>query len=516
MENLYKIKDKNHNVVDFKPNNAQKLILDSIQNQKPIRNIIIKSRQEGVSTFWLLYWLDETMFNNNMTTGILSHKWESLNHLWNIILFAYRNLPEDLQAPLGEESKRALYFKEIESRIFISLSIRSTGLHNLHISEWCWCNDNEVKATLGACSPSTNISGESTGNGISNDGYETYQDAKLGENEFNPLFLPWYIQDEYKLPLKDMSAKRIMNNLNNDEKRLQKIMLNDWKMELQPEQVLWRRQTIRKVKDLFPQEYPETDDDAFITSGQHFFNVRKIMALLSELKEYTKNNEFYEVTNDYICFEPVDKRDIYIAGADTSEGIHDYCVLKIKNVTKRRDAFVYRARCGIKTFYQICYKWGTYYNNALLAVELNNTGHAVVEGLQTVCRYRNLYYTTNETRLIRKQGDKLKIKFGWETTKITRTLMINDLKYFIEEDEQIDVDNFKPEITIYDENFLKEALTFINNSGKYEAEEGKFDDSVIAEAICMQMYKKVKPFSIIDSKSKTGIIIGEERESSRL
>lgn len=517
MQHLYKIKNKKHNLVTFKYNNAQQTIVQALQGQKPIRNITIKARQEGVSTFWLIYWLDETLFTENVTTGILSHKWESLNHLWSIVTLAFRYIPPDLKPPLGEESKRALYFKEIESKIFISLSIQSTGLHNLHISEWCWCKDQEVKITLGAVSPYTNISGESTGNGVANDGYNTYQDAKTGDNEYKYQFLPWYIQKEYSLPLNEIPGPQIMAALRPDEKKLKAIMLKDRGLDLKAGQVLWRRQAQKRLKDLFPQEFPETDEDAFITSGMHYFNMKKIMVLLNEARAYNKDNPAYEVDDRYIMFEQPDKRYTYAAGADTSEGVNDYCVLKIINVTLKREAFVFRARCGVKTFYKQCNLWCMKYNYCLLAVENNFPGNAVLLGLQEDCRYKNLYEKRESTRVLNKMGDKPKVKVGWQTSSASRNLMLTEFKCFIEDEDDIDEDNFAPEYTILDEGCLREALTFINNNGKYEAEPGKFDDTIIASAIATQMYKILRPYQArINAPAKGGINIGTSYESTQL
>jgi len=508
LQHLYKIKDKNKRIINMKFNRVQQIIANDILHQHPIRHFTLKYRQAGVSTFWLLYYLDDTIFHRNVTTGILAHKWESLTYLWDIIKLAFKYLPDRIKPRLGTESAKALEFKDINSKIFISLSVRSAGLHNLHISEWCFCRDEEIEATLGATSPLTNISGESTGNGVGNHGYFTYQDGKTGDNEYKVRFFPWFFQDEYRLPLKGMDPEYIMRNLNQEEKELQKLLREEYSMELEPSQVLFRRQKKRTLKSTFPQEYPETDEDAFITSGSHFFNNKKLLALLNEAREWHREEKYFKKTDDYICFEPPNKEDFFVAGADTSEGVDDYSVLKIINVTKRREAFVYRARCGIKEFYQVCNEWGRKYNNALLAVEDNNTGHAVLLGLVEDCKYPNLYKERKATRL---KKDKIKFKLGWHTDKISRTLLLNDLKYAIEEDDNIDVDHFLPEFTIFDLNLLKEGLTFIKNNTKFEAEAGKYDDDIFATGIAFQLYKEYK---YVDSrKTYKGVLIGATREA---
>ena len=228
-----------------------------------------------------------------------------------------------------------------------------------------------------------------------------------------------------------------------------------------------------------------------------------------------KTNTFYEVGDDYTCFEKPDKYSIYVAGIDTSEGIHDYNTIKIINVTKRREAFVYRSRCSIPTFYKICGKWLKLYR-AFAGVELNNTGHAVILGLTDVCGYTHLYKEEVDTRIIRKMSDRPKIKYGWRTTDNTRPLMLSDLKYFIEGEEEDSVEDFLPEYTVYDEFLLYEALTFINNDGKYEAEEGSFDDVLFASGIATQMYKIFRQVANYKNRGgHLGIFTGRKTQASR-
>ena len=197
---------------------------------------------------------------------------------------------------------------------------------------------------MGAVSTSTNVSGETTGNGVGNDGYITYQDAKLGENEYKTRFVYWPFQEDYRLPLNGLDPKKIMDNLKPEEKKLQGLMKKDYGMDLEPEQVLFRRQKKSQLKTLFPQEMPEEEDDCFMTSGLHFFDLRKLMALLREAREWDKEENYYYKDDDCVCYEEPNRKDVFVAGADTSEGIDDFNVLKIINVTKRREAFVSRAR----------------------------------------------------------------------------------------------------------------------------------------------------------------------------
>ncbi len=514
IQNLYKIRDKDKRLVNLRFNDIQlgiiKEIIPFLQSGQPIRHFKLKYRQGGVSTFWLLYWLDETIFTPNTITGILSHKNDSLQKLMKIIRIAWQYMPLGIRPDLVEDAKERLAFVGTNSEIFGALSIRSTALHNLHISEWCLCDDVEVQATLGATSPTTNITGESTGNGIGNDGYETYQDGKKGENGFKSSFSPWFIQKEYRNPLNGLNPAKLMGDMTQEEKKLKDLMKKDYGLVLDAEQLLWRRITKKKMKSLFPQEFPETELDAFLASGIMFFDAKKIMALYNEARDW--HDEAGPVDQDpqgdWMMFHKPEKYHVYAAGADTSEGANDHCCLKIVDVTAQREVLVYRARVGVKKFYSVCDHFGRLFNNALLGVERNNHGHAVLLGLQEDKKYPNLYYTEKrQNRAVAK--DIPEKKYGWETTGQSRPIMLDQLKANIEGDPEEDEDHFSPLFTVYDKTFLSEALTFQEVDGKFQAVAGKFDDDVFATAIMNQMFQTVLRRRTVSSP--TGIITGGPR-----
>lgn len=527
IQHLYKIRDKNKKLVNLSFNAIQNQILDRVRKQskdfeQAIRSFDLKYRQGGVSTFWLLWWFDETVWNENTITGVLADKKENLGYLFEIVRLAYDTMPEDFKPELGEDSKSALSFPGINSKIFVSLSIKATALHHLHISEICYCKSDEIQRTLGACSPHTDITMESTGNGVGNYGYEHYQDGKLGVNDYATGFSPWFIQPEYAIPLNGAPPPEP----DTEERKLIEMAKQDYNIEIKPEQILFRRSKKKDLKTLFPQEFPETDQDAFLTSGKMYFNARKVMALLDELKKWKAENKFYEVTDDYEIYEApptVDlkkKRDIYVAGADPADGGDDNSTFKIINVTQRREAMKFSAKCAIPTFYKALAKWCRAFNNPLLGVELNNHGHAVVLGLIEVERYTRLFMDDRETRLTTKHhmngqntGEK-KRKYGWITSDQTRDILLSDLKLAIEDDDMTDVAHFMPDFSIFDSQLLSECLTFQENDGKYEAVAGKHDDDIFGTGIANQMYKRARK-KLNHGDYDSTILAGESLESTR-
>lgn len=510
MENLYKIRDKNKNLVNLKFNNIQNRIYQNLvkynQTKTAVREYNLKYRQGGVSTFWLIWWLDETLNNSNTVTGILSHEQESLKYLWEIVRIAYDNIPEDYKAPFQKYNESEISFPDLNSKIFVSLSIRSTAVHNLHISEICYIDPLDLKASLASVSPKGNISMESTAHGIGNDGYTMYQDAKAGLNGFNASFFPWWIQNEYKNPLNGMTLTRTL-----EETKLALKVLDDWNIILSDEQILWRRITKQNQGVLFDQEFPESDDTAFLSTGNPYFNNKKIMVLLDEAKSLEPVEETYE----YTMWESPTKGHLYCAGADVAEGIDgDYSVMKILCVTCRREAFRYRARVGVDEFYKVLDKWGRAYFKALLAVERNNHGHAVILGLYEIMKYPNLYVQDKELRVVKErelQEQKMIVKIGWDTTAITKPIMLDNLKLAVEGSSMEDVDHFMPEFMVVDKIFLQEALTFVQESIKMNAIQGHHDDDIVATAIAFQMYMKLK--GRLKTNGDFGIYLGDSLNS---
>lgn len=506
LRNLYKIRDKKKRLVQLKELNPIQLrLLDAIKDMKPIRLSVVKYRQGGVSTLFILKWLDDCIHHPNTITGILADLRENLGYLWEIVRIAHASMPGQYKPRIGQENTTTMTFSELNSKIMVSLGFKSTALHNLHISEHAYCDQTAVSQSLAGCSPDTNITSESTPNGPSGDAYDTYHEAKLGLNGYKPVFIPWWLQSEYQ------------------EKTIPLIRTQEEsKLPITDEQLAWRRKNIQKLKREFFQFYPEDDVSCWLDASANFFNGRKVSILRNEAKTISPITE----TPEYTQWEEYDRDCVYAAGADVAEGYNvggndtpggdggrDYSTLCIFNTTRRTQAFRYRARVGTDTFYKVCNDWSNYYGRALLAVELNNHGHAIILGLREICHYTNLYSEKPDTRIVASRGLAMKQeRFGWVTTEKSKTTALHQLREAVEGDFLEDENNFHPEFTILDDLFCNEMLTFKSEAGKLLAAEGKHDDLIMGWAIAFQMYLIIKKQErIADS---IGLAIGEKRESA--
>jgi hypothetical protein len=111
-----------------------------------------------------------------------------------------------------------------------------------------------------------------------------------------------------------------------------------------------------------------------------------------------------------------------------------------------------------------CAELAKEYNQALLAVERNNHGMAVLAYLGTIERYPAIY----------EQGGHA----GWLTTAVSRPAMIAQLSAVLAT---------RPEI-FSSSRLLAECRTFVRqHDGRAEAAAGAHDDCVMAMAIALQV-----------------------------
>lgn len=502
LQNLYLIRDKKRKLrkLKFHPNQERlwAVVERSLREGKPIRDMDLKARQVGASTFWLIYYLDDTLFTPNTVTFIVAQKQETLGLLWDATRLAYNNMPDGVRPVTREDSARTLAFDGLNSTVKVSLSVKSTTLHNLLVSEFALCDPDEIEQTLAAAPPDANITLETVPRGM-NHAYDRWIDEKDG---YTKTLLPWYRQTEYRLPV------LLPVTRNEEEDRFTAKAKRQDEIEIEDSQIIYRRAKRRELKRLYHEQFVEDDVSCFLASGQAFFDGAKLGALIKAAEPKRGR----QVSDEWEIWEEPTHKHLYVGGADVAEGNGgDYSVLAIICLTCKRTAARYHAHCGVDSFYRTCNSTGVKYNRALLGIELNNHGHAVVMGLREI-GYPNLYKQDHKHRIIKSSRDNVAIKFGWETTADSKPVMLDHLKVALEGDSESDEDNFDPAIEWLDTEFLKEALTIHEQGGKIQAVTGKHDDLVIAYAIAWQMY--LREYSRMGTNVLKGIIVGDKLESA--
>lgn len=469
LNHLYYITNKDKKKVKFKLNSVQK----HLEENEEKFNCTLKARQLGISTYWLIKYLDLAIFNKNQTVAILSHDRDSLRKLFKIIRYAHKNMHPEIRPALdkGGGSQYRLYFPEINSEIYCTLEAVSDAVSHLHISEMALNNNPEkIETSMDAVPIHTGrISIETTPRGFNH-----FHDFWKKQNKYRKFFFPWYMNEEYALETHPI-------NKTDDEIKLCEKAKSLFSINITDEQIAFRRVKIseRKSIERFLQEYPEDDISCFIASGTPAFDLIKIQGLIKNMPSPIRSDDHIRI------YKEPDKTVRYVCGVDTAEGINgDYSVAVMMDVSDRSVVAVLRGHFKPYDFAHEIYELCKHYRKSqavwpLLGVERNNHGHAVLLELKEHIKYTNLYYAKDE-------------RPGWVTDRVTRPVMLDTFIDAVENNNA----------TINDMIILNECLTLINNNGKIEAAEGKHDDTIIATSIAIQLCLSFKVLDIYNDIEK--------------
>lgn len=133
LDNLYTVKNENGLIVPFRLRYVQRHFYEQAHN----REIILKARQQGFSTFIDLWMLDECLWRRNVRAGIVADTLDNAkNLLREKIYLPYDNLPKPLRErfPMKERNVESCEF-ENGSRIDVGVSLRGGTYQFLHVSE---------------------------------------------------------------------------------------------------------------------------------------------------------------------------------------------------------------------------------------------------------------------------------------------------------------------------------------------------------------------------------------------
>ena len=164
-------------------------------------NVILKSRQLGISTLTAGYSLWSMLFNTDFNVLVIAIKQETAKNLVTKIRVMHENLPSWLKGKCTEDNKLSLRLANGSQVKAVSSSPdagRSEALSLLIIDEAAfidgideiWTSAQQTLATGGQCIAL------STPNGVGNWFHKTWVRAEAGENKFNTIKLHWTVHPE--------------------------------------------------------------------------------------------------------------------------------------------------------------------------------------------------------------------------------------------------------------------------------------------------------------------------------
>lgn len=259
-------------------NNAQLELHRRAEKQKAekgwVRLLILKARQMGISTYTAARFYHQTSMRRGRNTHILAHEQQATDVLFGIVDRFQRHA--GAMAPhVGTSNTRELEFDRLDSSYSVATAGakaagRGRALSCLHGSEVAfWPNASEhFAATVQAIPllPNTEVILESTSVGASGEFYERCQNAETGKGDYELVFLPWWLADEY---VRDLEPGFELSRESEDDEISEEEYADLYHLDLR--RMAWRREKIIELRDplLFRREYPATVQDAWTAPPGH-------------------------------------------------------------------------------------------------------------------------------------------------------------------------------------------------------------------------------------------------------
>lgn len=504
-----KIRTKEGEIRNLVFNPAQELLNDAIELQEQatgkVRIIILKARQQGLSTAVGAYLYSKVSQREAAKAMVVAHKADSTQSLFDLTKRYHDNAPEAVKPHTKYSSRRELSFDILDSSYTVATAggdgiARGETITHLHASELAFWPASSAKENWNGLvqsvpnSPGTAIFIESTANGVSGLFYDLWRGAVRGENDYVPVFIPWFLDPGYSQePPGELE-------LTPDEIEIKE------KYSLTTGQIYWRRRKVAENGlDLFRQEYPAEPEEAFLTTGRPVFNPDIVLEMRNGVKQPIERLALEQRSEsdwewmkhprgELKIFHKPEAGETYYVGADVGMGVRngDWSVAQVFDSAKRQVA-VYRAQVHPDYYARILYELGMFYNTAKLIVENNNHGILTCHLLSKELYYPDFYTQVQHDKIT----DRETVTLGFMTNVKTKPLVIDELRASIRERE----------IEIYDDGTLDELQTYIvTEGGKLEAEQGCHDDAVMSLALVNYVHEgKLTPVAVRDEHYLEGI-----------
>ena len=424
------------------------------------QNIVLKARQMGITTWVAGRFFLRTISRPGTLTLQVAHTREAAESMFRIVQRMWDELPEDLQkGPLVRSRANVgqMIFPELdcEYRVASACDVgagRGLSLQNLHCSEVSRWPGDAAAALAGlraGLAPDGELVLESTPSGAYGAFYEEWcrgVDECADEGSMVRHFLPWWLERSY-------ARGRVAAATMNDEE----AMLVE-RYGLSGEQIGYRRELERSYGGLRPQEFAEDAETCFRATGSCFFNVEAIEQRMAELEPAPIELRAGALR---IWFAPRVGCQ-YIVAVDSAGGGDegDFAAVQVIDCETGLQCAELQERLRPSELAKVAVELAKEYQGALLAVERNNHGAAVLAYIDKSEHYTNLYLQGREA--------------GWLTTAISKPEMTARLGCLL--DQRADMFRSK--------RLLSECRTFIGRErGKTGAANGAHDDLVMAMGV---------------------------------
>jgi hypothetical protein len=324
-----KIRTKEGELVPLKWNFAQRYVSRKLAEQwkahHRVRAIILKARQEGVSTLTAARFMRSLNLYSGVKALVIADSLERAGAVFSIYERFDLNLPHELRPEvLGQAARRSLRYAHDSEVSVRPASDKDAGraqtTHKLHATEIAmWPistqRDTWVSATSAVPDYGSEIIVESTAKGAGGLFYELWNKAVDPASGWLAIFLPWWIHEEYDAGYGEHNPSPMPDELEaiaTTPDEFEKTALAagiPWEGKnfvLPLSRLVWRRRRIvtqfggdpvtlgeDATRD-FQEEFPATAEEAFIASGALYFEEARLRELAQKVRDPIKQGKLVE------------------------------------------------------------------------------------------------------------------------------------------------------------------------------------------------------------------------------
>lgn len=508
---IYKIEDKEGNLVPFELNESQKIVYREVvrqrKNGRPVRLLILKGRQQGMSTLCQGLIFDECLFRWGTKAITVGHKLDATNDLFTKPETMYDNLPDGIglrpEVKSRELGRRMRYDSPVRSYMRADSAHKSgevgrSGTFQLaHLTEVPqWKDPDDTMQAVLSCIPDHNdtmVMIETTAKGTSDWFYRQWvkgiSDMEKGvEPEFVPVFVPWYKEKRYK-----RSRRPGEPELTSSEQKLME------QHGITEEQMLWYRDKTSALGEKVSEEYPFTWREAFLSAGLPFIKRTSIGRMRKRARPALLQGTF-EVKRDRKTgvsvakfaerpqgpthlFEKRDRAHRYSVGFDPATGrAADSSAIAVLCADTNRVVATHQSKMLPDRALKEAYLLAKYFNDAVIVPERTGIGQTLVDRLVDDLGYVNVYIDESPNAVKRKSGNR----YGFDTVTGKRMSLLEDMAHMVHNNL----------IEVPCARLVRELqnLVFVDDKGKrVEADAGSHDDVAFAFALAIQGLDQLPP-----------------------
>jgi len=421
------IDSKEEGTIPLKLNGCQRYFVQEVMEglQRDVRHfVILKGRQLGITTVSIALDLFWGFKHSGLQGGILFHEDATKEKFRDTISRYFAALPRSMKMPLKAHNRSQLVFRNRTDFQYLVAGVRSgndalgraRAFNFLHSTECAFYADQDgldtLSSSLAEKHPSRLYIFESTANGF-NSWYDMWNTAKAAVRQ-KAIFIGWWRKEEYCFSPEEQEYKVYWTaapHLSAREKHWVTKIKQYYDYTITPGQIAWHRWHLNEQKNgnemLMAQEYPATEDEAFVVSGSQFFsseNITKAFLLTKRAKHdsyrYVTGSEFQFTqirrTNaqnaDLKVWEEPRAEGFYVLGADPAYGSSEWAD-RFAAVVFRcyADRLVQVAEFATPDITTMQFAWiiahlGGAYKNCYLNLEITGPGGSVLTELMNLQR----------------------------------------------------------------------------------------------------------------------------------